>query len=386
MPADQQVAEVTAKLLELNPAFDGKVTPRIQDGVVTDINFSSKAVGDISALRALTRLKVVQCNGVGSPLKDFTPLVGMQLTKLDCIGTSISDLTQLSGLPLRTLNLNKTKVTDLSPLRGMPLTFLLIDDTKVTDLSPLHDCKQLTRLNFLNTKVKPAQVAELQMALPQCSIKWNDPAEAKAKAKAKSKSPSSSQASAENFSDPSLESWMRKVVAMSAEEQGNAVAAKLKELNPGFDGKLSFQIRNEVVNQLRFSTREVSNLSPLYALKKLEFLNCGGSPGRVEKLTPLAGMPLKILFVNGSEVSDLSPLSGMRLSFLGLSRSKVSDLSPLRGMPLIYLNCDGTPVGDLSPLRGCQSLKTLSVVDTQVTLEGIAALKKALPDCEIKSK
>ena len=97
-------------------------------------------------------------------------------------------------------------------------------------------------------------------------------------------------------------------------------------------------------------------------------------------------MPLKILFINGSEVSDLSPLSEMRLSFLGLSRTKVSDLSPLRGMPLIYLNCDGTPISDLNPLRGCQSLRTLSIVDTQVSPEGIVALKKALPDCEIKSE
>lgn len=175
MPADQQVTEVTAKLLELNPAVDGKLTLKVHDGVVTDVSFSSKSVSDISPLRALSGLKVVQCNGVGSPLKDFTPLVGMQLTKLDCIGTSIYDLTQLTGLPLRTLNLNRTKVTELSSLRGMPLTFLLVDDTKVTDLSPLYDCKQLTRLNFLNTKIKPARVAEFEKALPQCNIKWNDP-------------------------------------------------------------------------------------------------------------------------------------------------------------------------------------------------------------------
>ena len=288
MPAERQVTAVAARLLELNPAFDGKLTPKIQDSVVTEVSFSSKAVGDISPLKALSGLKVVQCNGVGSPMKDFTPLIGMKLTKLDCIGTSISDLTQLSGLPLRTLNLNKTKVTDLSPLRGMPLTFLLIDDTKVTDLSPLYECKQLTRLNFLNTKVKPAQVAELQKALPECSLKWNDPAEVKAKSKSKSKSPSSPKAAAEKYSDPSLESWMRQVVAMTAKVQVKAVAAKLKELNPGFDGHLSYQVRNEVVNQLRFSTRGLSNLSPLCRAEEARTPEWQRQSGKSRKSSPLS--------------------------------------------------------------------------------------------------
>src|SRR5262249_24619219 len=39
--------------------------------------------------------------------------------------------------------------------------------------------------------------------------------------------------------------WERSVAKLSAEEQVKAVAAKLKELNPGFDGRVAF-IQNDV--------------------------------------------------------------------------------------------------------------------------------------------
>jgi Leucine-rich repeat (LRR) protein len=373
LSAEQQVGEVTARLLERNPAFDGELVPKIQDGVVTEVKFSSKGVSDISPLRALSGLKVVQCNGPGSPLEDFRPLQGMQLTKLDCIGTAISDLRMLEGLPLRTLNLNRTKVTDLSPLRGMPLTFLLLDDTKVTDLTPLRECPQLTRLNFLNTKIQASQVSALQQALPRCVFKWNEP---------KAKPAGATSAVAKAF-DPELAAWRREVTAMPTERQAAAVVGKLRELNPGFDGKLFTRLRQEVVVQLRLSTSQVSDLSPLVAWRKLELLQANGTPSQVSSLHVLSGLPLKVLFVEGAPIADLAPLSGMRLTALSIRRTQVSDLSPLRGMPLVYLNCEDAPIVDLAPLRGCQSLRILRLAGTPLSSAVVDSLRKALPDCEI---
>ena len=41
------------------------------------------------------------------------------------------------------------------------------------------------------------------------------------------------------FNDPAFQRWVKEVAALPAEKQVEAVAKKLKELNPGFDGKVT---------------------------------------------------------------------------------------------------------------------------------------------------
>ena len=62
MPAEKQVEAVAKKLLELNPTvlspgFDGKETHKIKSGEVTEFQFVTENVTDISPVRALAKLK-----------------------------------------------------------------------------------------------------------------------------------------------------------------------------------------------------------------------------------------------------------------------------------------------------------------------------------------
>ena len=182
---------------------------------------------------------------------------------------------------------------------------------------------------------------------------------------------------------PADAAWLKKVAALSAAEQVKAVKARLKELNPDFQGKVEGQIEGGVVTGLDFLSDHVSDLSPVRALTGLRRLACGGTHGKkggladlsplrgmqltsltfyasqVADLSPLKGMPLTILNCGHSRVSDLSPLRGMKLTYLDFYISKVADLSPLEGMPLTYLNCGCSPVSDLSPLKD-MNLKVLA--------------------------
>ena len=64
-------------------------------------------------------------------------------------------------------------------------------------------------------------------------------------------------------------------------------------------------------------------------------------------------MPIEILSLAQSAVSDLRPLQGMPLKELRLDGSKrIADLSPLAGMKLTAIDVGGMPITDLSPLRG----------------------------------
>jgi len=134
--------------------------------------------------------------------------------------------------------------------------------------------------------------------------------------------------------------------------------AKLKELNPAYDGMEDHKIEDGQVVQLTIRNAIIADLSPVRALAKLRTLRCEapgtfGAPGSpLADLTPLRGLPLETLNLPNCRVSSLDLLRGMRLRWLMLDNTKVSDLSPLQGMPLNSLNINNTPVSDLSPLRG----------------------------------
>jgi hypothetical protein len=135
--AEEQIKAVTKKLMELNPGFDGEVTPQVEKDVVTELNFVTDKVTDISPVRALPGLMVLKCAGTqfNGFLADVSPLQGMQLTTLILGGNpKLSELSPLKGMPLTALDLyGCTTVKDIEPLNGMPLTFLSLVGTQSND-------------------------------------------------------------------------------------------------------------------------------------------------------------------------------------------------------------------------------------------------------------
>jgi serine/threonine protein kinase/Leucine-rich repeat (LRR) protein len=413
LTADKQLEAVSKKLMELNSGFDGKLTgahtqptPKIENGVVTELGFSAIDVGDISPVRALLGLRALTCTGSGpriGKLADLSPLEGMQLTTLMCSITKVADLTPLAGMPLKTLychvsqvrdlsplvgmplvdlNISNTAVSDLSPLKGMPLSAINCVNTKITDISvlkdmplvlvhglgpqvtdfsALEDCQGLKTLNLKQTKVTAAQVAALAKKLPNCKIDWDGAADTPTKKLA--------------YTDPAFQQWVKETQALPVDKQLEAVSKKLMELNPGFDGRLGGTsggntpvIQNGVVTWLAFNADEVTDLSPVRALVGLKRLACL-TPKRNSKLSdlsPLRGLSLEQFACAHDNVSDLSPLEGMPLVELTFAATKVTDMSPIRGMPLDHLNFQGSPVADLSPARGMK-LTTLVCAGSKVT-------------------
>jgi tRNA A-37 threonylcarbamoyl transferase component Bud32 len=205
--------------------------------------------------------------------------------------------------------------------------------------------------------------------------------------------------------------WVRRVAALPTEEQVKAIAAELKDRNPGFAGKVNpIRIENGAVKDLEIVTDNITDISPVRALAGLEGLVCKGSaPGQgrltdlsafknmklravtwldtpcvdlsslkglplnqlncndpnVADLTPLKGMPLKNLSIQNTSVASLAPLESMRLTSLDCSGTQVRDLKPLRGMPLGYLSCRNTPVDDLSPVARLPLLFSLDCRGTK---------------------
>jgi eukaryotic-like serine/threonine-protein kinase len=222
--------------------------------------------------------------------------------------------------------------------------------------------------------------------------------------------------------------WERSVAAMPAAEQVKAVIARLKELNPGFDGTPEYKIEGDVVTELTL-TGPVADLSPVRALVGLKVLACTNGPlsdlsplknlkltaldlsdcTQLSDLTPLQGMPLTSVTLKSTQVQDLQPLRGMPLTNLSLwNCHQVQDLAPLKGMPLTGLNLYACQVHDLTPLNGmslthlylafCTQVRDLTPLTgmpltelnldkTQVTdlnpLKGMQITRLSLWECEV---
>jgi Leucine-rich repeat (LRR) protein len=459
LPAEEQVEAVVKRLKELNPRFDGRVEPTIRDGVVIGLAFNTDAVSDVSPVRVLRRLEYLACNGTASrqgmvadlsplrglplktlwlldnqvtdlsplrglplktlvfqrnnAIKDLTPLEGMPLEHLECAFTNVADLSPLKGIKLKRLSCDQTLVSDLSPLRGMSLEALSVAHCgRVTDLSPLKGMP-LQVLWWFGSAV--SDLSPLK-GMPLKEIYGNIERERDGEflrsfttlEKINGKS------AADFWKETDASAWEKSVAALPAGQQVEAVARRLKELNPSFDGNVKPTIDNGVVTGLEFLSDEVNDLSPVHVLDGLRVLDCGGSAsgkGKLEDLTPLRGlrltslncrytqvanlsplegMPLTGLSCHGTQVSDLAPLKGMKLRWLGLTETAgVADLAPLRGMPLIgmdlyglrrvkdirplegmpleYLNLSYLPVSDLSVLASMKSLRHLVLVGMPVS-------------------
>ena len=341
LPPADQVNRVAKKLSELNPEFTGTTKYGVSDGQVRRVGFPAANVTNISPVAALRNLDTLECAGTPdtkSPLADLSPLRGLPLKSLACAHTAVKDLAPLAESPLETLDITGTAVKDLTPLAKLKLTELHCDPAVVetkqsTDL--LMAMGTLQQINGQPASELLQRVARVTAIAP----------------------------------------FLTEVVALPAEQQVVRVIAKLKELNPPFDGKETHRIVKGVVTELWFSTAGVTDISPLRALKglrklvlapwvatqkgalsdltplqglPLNWLWCHNNP--IKDLSPLRGMPLTVLSCNSTQVADLLPLTGMKLTVFSCTDTFVTDLAPLAGMPLTVVWCDTTRVGDLSPL------------------------------------
>jgi serine/threonine protein kinase/Leucine-rich repeat (LRR) protein len=375
LKGDEQVKAVAAKLKERNPSFDEKVEHREQDGVVTELEFVSDEVSDLSPLRALASLTRLNCAGSApgkGQVADLTPLRGMTLAVLDCSNTRVSDLSPLRDMPLVYLGVSGTRVRDLSPVEGAPLLAVNCAGTHVADLAPLAGM-QLTSLDAADAPVTDLSPLRL---LPLQSLWCNRP-ERDAELLLSIRSlqrvngkPLNDLRKAAVAQKQDFDKWAKGVAALPPGQQAEAVIARLKERNPRM-GNVQHHIDGNAVVELRFVCDAVTDLSPVRALAKLRRLFCNGSKpgaGKLSNLEPLRGLQLEELDCEWSQVRDLAPLRGMRLKRLLVAGNPgITDLAPIAGMPLEELQLEGcTRLASLDPVRRLPRLASLKVGDTAV--------------------
>jgi len=139
---------------------------------VVAVTLHQTEVHDPSPLARLTKLKWLHLSG--NPVGDISALASLtHLKRIGLSNTRVIDLSPLANLTnLETLYLVGTQVNDISPLAKLPhLKTLDLAGSQVSDLSQLANVSSLEALHISNTPVTAEAIAELQKALPSCTIR-----------------------------------------------------------------------------------------------------------------------------------------------------------------------------------------------------------------------
>jgi internalin A len=123
---------------------------------------------------------------------------------------------------------------------------------------------------------------------------------------------------------------------------------RLRAKNPEYQGDGQIEEADGKILYVALGETDIIDISPLSGLDLLG-VDLQGLP--ISDLGPLAGMPLEQLMLERTQVRDLGPLRGMPLQVLWLNHTPVTDLRPLEGMELQQLNLFGTQVRDISAIK-----------------------------------
>ncbi|MBR6425993.1 MAG: leucine-rich repeat domain-containing protein, partial [Oscillospiraceae bacterium] len=141
------------------------------------------------------------------------------------------------------------------------------------------------------------------------------------------------------------------------------------------------------LRSLDLTNNEISDLSPLMNLQKLEKLRISGN--QITDLRPLIGLPaLRYLEVTGNAVTETSAVGSLAaLQTLDLSDNPIGDFSGLKKLSELQslrLENTGLADADLEQLYGLKKLNRLALERNDgLTAEAMSSLRSALPTCDI---
>ena len=130
-------------------------------------------------------------------------------------------------------------------------------------------------------------------------------------------------------------------------------------------------LRGLYVEVLHIDRTKVTDLRPLAGLQLRQLI--AQHNRQLRSLTGIEGMPLTLVSIVGTNVTDLSPLGGAPLETLRMGGVLVTDLSPIRDCPVRNVQADGTPLTTIEALRG-KNLGTVQLHDC-AALTDISPLK-----------
>jgi tRNA A-37 threonylcarbamoyl transferase component Bud32/Leucine-rich repeat (LRR) protein/tetratricopeptide (TPR) repeat protein len=325
----------------------------------------------IRDLAPLASLPLTRLVASGLPATDFAPILGRHLKELALTGTTFSNLAALRGMPLESLTMSIPGTASLAPLAGMPLRLL-----------HLTECDALQDITALNLKA----LEELSLDAPEQGAAALDDLGPLRGRPLRELSLSGQRGISDLTS-------LKGAPLVKLDISGTAIANLRPVLRPTLK---NLAIRDCAIDDLRELTGtrlETLELSPqlirhgLPELKRLttlrsvntltttDFLRWVDVQRAIVAANPAyrwnaavvfdGGNPIELRFVGG--LQTLSPLRGLPLRVLVVSSGTCSDLEPLCGMPLVTLDVSYTQVTSVQELASIPTLRNLYLAKLRIT-------------------
>lgn len=342
--------EITERLEELK-ALRATMLAGLEETEIRYVTIGSETVDlyqtalDLSALD-LTDESTAQ-------LEDF-----IYLSSLDLSDNQISNLEPLSRLiSLRVLKLSGNPISDLSALSHLSsLQSLSLNGCTATDFTPLYNLKGLTRLSLKGVSMSSKQLKELQTALPNCTIAYD-------------------------------EDRIRAVKALTL--GGVTFDSDVEMLDLSGLGLTDLSVLSDCTNLHYLDLRDnaITDLSPLQDLTTLQWLCLWNN--QITDLQPLKPLQhLSYLDLEQNNISDLRPLSSLpALKELWLNKNPITEFTPLyemRQLTRLGLNEVGLYDSTLGSLTGLSALEELTISgNAGLTALQVQTLRFLLPNCVV---
>ena len=332
---------IARRLDELKNSANG-ITP--SDGATVDIAGTSVELSSSSLVLA----------GMGLRDADIYPIAAMTgLESLSLSDNRLTDVSALAGLTeLNFLQLSGNDISDISALSGLTrLKTLYLDGNPIADLTPLYGLTSLKTLSMKGIEVGQSQLAELQDALPGCSIYSDDAVEEVVDVQLGSRTFKSDvtelDLSGQRLTDISELSKCKKLVSL--------------DLSSNSISDISVLVDLQELQSLNISGNSISDLNPLLSLQKLRSLNAADNV--VSDISVAGHLP---------ELTSLE-LGGNALE------TGVASLGRLTKLESLGLKATGVTDEQLEELYTLTSLKSLDLEDNdELTANGVDALQDKL--------
>jgi hypothetical protein len=137
------------------------------------------------------------------------------------------------------------------------------------------------------------------------------------------------------------------------------------ELDPNDSVKIDQLYRFVEIDSLDISGQNLTDLSPLEALRGLKYVNISNT--RISKLGPISNVTfLEHLDISNTLTSDIQFIKySDRLKHLDISNTRIEEISELANLKAIHtLKADKTPIMSFAVLNEFKNIETLSLIES----------------------
>ncbi len=324
-----------------------------------ELHIDGTLVSDLSPVRNFRRLQRLYAFTL--PLQSIAPLQGMSsLQDLRIHDTPIADGTVLSTLPnLEMLQISYTRIDNLAPLASLAkLERLYIDNTGVTDLGPLSSASSLRILFCDNTRISTLAPLEGLASLERVYCD-NTPVTREEASRFMGRNPDVLVI----FNSTRLGNWWSQLPGAWVK-----VFRKMVSMDEVPTKEQLQTVANLAVVNISGNT-EIATLDPLRDLMSLKKLYAANT--NINDLEPVKNLlDLQLLEVSSTPLTGtaLEPLKGLvNLSELYFNNTNITALPHGNFDALQVLNMENTHVSSLEPLVAAGSIKTVYCDNTEVS-------------------